>query len=87
MSGHALGRADDIVEERRRASLEPAAYEAVAAARLGPPGAERGFRPARGDPTNTRVPTLIVGGDCDLLREPWCPVGHACAEAGCRHGC
>jgi 2-hydroxymuconate-semialdehyde hydrolase len=64
--------ADEFVEERWRASLEPGAWEAVAAARLAPPGHERGFVGERGDPSRIRVPVLIVGGDRDLLREPGC---------------
>ena len=65
--------ADDIVDERWHASLEPGAYEAVAAARLAPPGKQRGFvQSPRGDVSRITVPTLIVGGDQDLLREPGC---------------
>jgi 2-hydroxymuconate-semialdehyde hydrolase len=64
--------ADEFVDERWRASLEPGAWEAVAAARLAAPGQEKGFGSERGDVTKIRVPTLIVGGDEDLLREPGC---------------
>ena len=62
--------ADPVVDERWQASIEPGAWEAVAAARLAPPGKEKGFGSERGDVSNIRVPTLIVGGREDLLREP-----------------
>jgi pimeloyl-ACP methyl ester carboxylesterase len=61
---------EDHVEERWRASIEPGAWEAAAAARFARPGAEKGFGSERGDPANIKVPVLIVGGDRDLLREP-----------------
>lgn len=64
--------ADDIVEEHWRASIEPGAWEAVAAARLGGPGQDRGFGSDRGDVSSIRVPVLITGGKEDLLREPGC---------------
>ena len=64
--------AEEHVEERWRASIEPGAWEAVAAARLAVPGVEKGFGSERGDVSQIRVPTLIVGGDRDLLREPGC---------------
>jgi pimeloyl-ACP methyl ester carboxylesterase len=64
--------AADLVDERWRASIEPGAWEAVAAARFGRPGLEKGFGSERGDPTRIRVPTLIVGGAEELLREPGC---------------
>ena len=63
---------EELVEERWRASIEPGAWEAVAAARLAVPGREKGFGSERGDVSQIRVPTLIVGGDRDLLREPGC---------------
>ena len=63
---------EDQVEERWRASIEPGAWEAVAAARLAVPGQEKGFGSERGDVSKIRAPTLIVGGDHDLLREPGC---------------
>lgn len=64
--------ADEEVERRWQASIEPGAWEAVAAARLARPGTERGFGSDRGDAAHIRVPTLIVGGAEDLLREPGC---------------
>ena len=60
------------VEERWLASIEPGAWEAVAAARFAVPGKEKGFGSAREDPSRIRVPTLVVGGDRDLLRELGC---------------
>lgn len=63
---------EEQVEERWRASLEPGAWEAVAAARLAVPGQRKGFGAQRGDVSKIGVPTLIVGGDRDLLREPGC---------------
>ena len=57
---------------RWRASIEPGAWEAVAAARFARPGVEKGFATRRADPGNIRVPTLIVGGEHELLREPGC---------------
>jgi pimeloyl-ACP methyl ester carboxylesterase len=62
--------ADDIVEERWRASREPGAWEACAASRLAPEGQVRGFRPERPDYTKIRCPVLIVAGENDLLRVP-----------------
>jgi len=64
--------ADELVDERWHAALEPGAWEAIAAARLAPPGKVKGFGSERGDPANIKVPVLIVGGDQDLLREPGC---------------
>jgi len=70
--------ADDFVDERWHAAVEPGAWEAIAAARLAPPGKEKGFAGERGDPGNIKVPVLITGGDQDLLREPGCwPELHA----------
>lgn len=63
---------DEMVEAHWHASVEPGAFEAVAASRVAVPGREKGFRPERGDPAKIRVPTLLVGGDRDLLREPGC---------------
>jgi pimeloyl-ACP methyl ester carboxylesterase len=64
---------DDLVDERWQAALEPGAWEAVAAARLAPPGKEKSFvQSPRGDVSRISLPTLIVGGDQDLLREPGC---------------
>ena len=63
---------EEYVDQRWRASIEPGAWEAVAAARLARPGVERGFGSERNDPARIRVPTLIVGGREDLLREPGC---------------
>ncbi len=62
--------ADDMVEERWRASREPGVWEAAAAARLAPEGEVRGFRPERPDYTKIRRPVLIVAGENDLLRLP-----------------
>jgi len=62
--------ADELLDERWKASLEPGAWEAVAAARLAPPGVVKGFAGERSDPGKINVPVLITGGDQDLLREP-----------------
>lgn len=62
--------AEELVEERWRASIEPGAWEAVAAPRFAPAGQTRGFRPERTDPARIRVPVLVVAGAQDLLREP-----------------
>jgi len=64
--------ADAFVDERWQAAMEPGAWEAIAAARLAPPGKEKGFGSERGDPANIKVPVLLSGGDHDLLREPGC---------------
>ncbi|HXG37001.1 MAG TPA: alpha/beta fold hydrolase [Dehalococcoidia bacterium] len=64
--------AEEIVEERWRASIEPGAWEAVAAARFGRPGHEKPFRSETADVSLIECPVLIVGGDQDLLREPGC---------------
>lgn len=60
--------ADDVVDERWRASLEPGVWEACAAARLAPRGRARGFRPVRPDYGRVRCPVLIVAGAQDPLR-------------------
>ena len=62
--------ADEMVEERWRASREPGVWEAAAAARLAPEGEVRGFRPERPDYTKIRCPVLIIAGENDLLRVP-----------------
>jgi 2-hydroxymuconate-semialdehyde hydrolase len=62
--------AEEHVEERWRAAIEPGAWEAIAVARFARPGLEKGFGSERGDPAIIKVPVLIVGGDQDLLREP-----------------
>ena len=62
--------AEEEVEERWRASLEPGTWAATAAARLVIPGQPRSAPPERPDYRNVRVPTLITGGAEDLLREP-----------------
>ena len=63
--------ADDILEERWRASREPGAWEACAAARFAPEGEVRGFRPARTpDYSKIRCPVLIAEGAQDPLRFP-----------------
>ena len=64
--------ADEVVEERWRASIEPGAWEAVAAARFARPGVEKPFRSDAADLASLRCPVLIVGGEGDLLREPGC---------------
>lgn len=61
---------EEEVEERWRASLEPGAWEATAAARFTVPGRPRPGPPERPDYANVAVPTLITGGVEDLLREP-----------------
>lgn len=65
--------ADDIVEERWRASREPGVWEACAVARLAPMGEARGFRPVRPDYSQIRCPVLIVAGAQDMLRLPSYP--------------
>ena len=61
---------DEEVEERWRASIEPGTWSATAAARLVLPGLPRAAPPERPDYANVTVPTLITGGNEDLLREP-----------------
>jgi pimeloyl-ACP methyl ester carboxylesterase len=61
--------AEDEVEERWRASLEPGTWSATAAARLVVPGLPRAAPPDRPDYAKIAVPTLITGGAEDLLRE------------------
>jgi pimeloyl-ACP methyl ester carboxylesterase len=63
------------IDLRWRASMEPGAWEAVAAPRFAPPGQHKGFAGAsrsRGNYAEIKVPVLVVGGDKDLLREPGC---------------
>ncbi|SRR5579884_1400137 len=62
--------ADDIVDERWQASIEPGAWEACAAPRFAPAGRVRSFGSERGDPSKIRVPVLVIAGEHDLLREP-----------------
>lgn len=64
--------ADELVDERWQAALEPGAWEAIAAARLAPPGKVKGFGSDRGDMAKISSPVLLCGGDQDLLREPGC---------------
>ena len=54
--------ADDVVEERWQASLEPGVWEACAAARLAPSGQPRGFRPVRPDYGKYPLPGADRGG-------------------------
>jgi pimeloyl-ACP methyl ester carboxylesterase len=61
---------EERVERHWRASIEPGSWEACTAPRLAVPGQEKGFGSERGDPSQIKVPILIVGGDQDLLREP-----------------
>lgn len=62
--------AEEEVEERWRASIEPGTWAATAAARLVLPGVPRATPPERPDYSQVQVPTLITGGAEDLLREP-----------------
>jgi pimeloyl-ACP methyl ester carboxylesterase len=61
--------ADERVAEWHESSLRPGAWEALAAARLAPPGREQPWRAERAAGA-CRRPTLIVAGAEDLLREP-----------------
>jgi len=71
--------AEELVEERWRASREPGAWEACAAPRFAPEDAARGFRVERPDYARIRCPVLLVAGEHDLLREPgyWKAMGAA----------
>lgn len=62
------------VDVRWRGSIEPGAWEAVAAARFARPGREKGFTGSgsRTDYTRIQVPVLIIGGAQDRLRLPGC---------------
>lgn len=62
--------ADDLVEERWRASREPGAWEACAAPRFAAEGQTRGFRVDRPDYGKVPCPVLVVAGEHDLLRLP-----------------
>lgn len=73
------------LDARWQASVEPGAWEAVAAARLARPGSERGFESTgRGNPSRITVPVLICAGKQDLLREPDCWDGLQAAIPGSR---
>lgn len=60
---------DERVAEWHSSSLRPGAWEALAAARLAPPGREQPWRPERSQ-GSCPFPTLIVAGEADFLREP-----------------
>jgi pimeloyl-ACP methyl ester carboxylesterase len=65
---------EHAVDVRWRASVEPGAWEAVAAPRFAPLGQYKGFK-GSGSGTNyanIRVPVLVTGGDRDPLRVPGC---------------
>lgn len=74
---------DEHTEERWRASIEPGAWEACAAPRFAPAGKVRGFGGERPDPAKITVPTLVIAGEQDLLREPgyWQPLRDAIPNA------
>ena len=62
--------ADELIEERWKASREPGAWEALAVARLVPEGEKRGFQPVRPDYSKITCPVRVVAGAQDLLRFP-----------------
>ena len=61
----------DYLERRYQKSLIPGAWECTAAVRFKPPGQSTGFSPRRaGSTANVRVPTLLIAGARDPLRNP-----------------
>lgn len=61
---------DEDIDRWWRASVQPGAWEVVAAANLARPGEDRSFQQPRIDYSAITVPVLVVGGDVDPLREP-----------------
>lgn len=64
---------DEYVERRVRASLEPGAWEVVAAARFKAPNVPPRSQFGQEDTTpyeQVPFPTLVIAGLCDKLREP-----------------
>ena len=58
------------IERRYQHSLEPGAWECTAAVRFKAPGRKGGSMPSEPDYSKVRIPTLIIAGEQDNLRDP-----------------
>jgi len=61
---------DERVAEKQESALKPGAWEAISAARLRRPGDKFVTQFPDSQPQNIRVPTLIVAGEDDLIKDP-----------------
>ncbi len=63
---------DPYLEQRYKATLETGAWEAVAAARFGPPGQEKAWKAAGGETDYSKIENrvLLVTGENDELAPP-----------------
>lgn len=62
--------ADELVAEKQESALKPGAWEAISAARLRRPGEKFVTQFPDSQPENIKVPTLIVAGEDDLIKDP-----------------
>jgi len=60
---------DELVNEKQESALKPGAWEAISAARLRRPGEKFVTQFPDSSPENITVPTLIVAGDDDLIKD------------------
>jgi len=61
---------DDLVAEKQASALKPGAWEAISAARLRRPGETFVTQFPDSSPENIKVPTLIVAGADDRIKDP-----------------
>jgi pimeloyl-ACP methyl ester carboxylesterase len=61
---------DGLVAEKQESALKPGAWEAISAARLRRPGEKFVTQFPDSKPENIKVPTLIVAGEDDLIKDP-----------------
>lgn len=60
---------DELVDEKQESALKPGAWEAISAARLRRPGEKFVTQFPDSSPENITVPTLIVAGEEDLIKD------------------
>lgn len=60
---------DELVAEKQESALKPGAWEAISAARLRRPGEKFVTQFPDSEPGNIKVPTLIVAGEDDLIKD------------------
>lgn len=61
---------DEIVAEKQASALKPGAWEAISAARLRRPGEKFVTQFPDSKPEDIKVPTLIVAGEDDQIKDP-----------------
>jgi len=61
---------DELVAEKQESALKPGAWEAISAARLHRPGDKFVTQFPDSEPGNIKVPTLIVAGEDDQIKDP-----------------